>query len=529
MSFKQKIILIIGLTSIVCLGIAISVSSIKFSRYGEEQLIKKSQAILSRLEAVRGYVASQGGLKDKISKVVAVTKDGIISEDLKLEVLKQVPIFASMKIGTADSEKEGYRFRVYSTEPRNKKNKADEKEMATLVRFENDPNLQEIITKTEDEIIVSRPVRLSESQGCLTCHGNPSQSPWGNGNDVLGYKMEDWKDGKLHGVFAIHSHLSPVKAETYAAIGSIVLWGLSGSVLALLLAFLMLNKPLTNLALLIHNIRASGEKLNSISGDLSITCQNISSATTESAASLEETNATTEEITMTIKMNTDHTVNAKNLATSCLQMAEVGKTEVENLNHAMSEISQTSQKIGDITTTIDDIAFQTNLLALNAAVEAARAGEHGKGFAVVADAVRSLAQKSSQSSKEINTLINESLDKIKLGTESAEKNSQKFIEIVTSIEKVVSTNNEISSASFEQSKGVENINLALNELDKSMQMNSKSIIELSDTSDTLAEQSQQMYHLVDELNDFLNGKNVSEASVPNNLVNIKEYFSKKAS
>ena len=93
----------------------------------------------------------------------------------------------------------------------------------------------------------------------------------------------------------------------------------------------------------------------------------------------------------------------------------------------------------------------------------------------------------------------------------------------------MSTNNDISIASVEQSKGVENINLALNELDKSMQMNSKSIIELSDTSDTLAEQSQQMYHLVDELNDFLNGKNVSETSVPNNLVNLKDYFSKKAS
>lgn len=100
MSFKQKIIFIIGLTSIVCLGIAISVSSFQISGYGEDQLIKKSQAILSRLEAVRGYVASQGGLKDKIAKAVSVTKDGKISEDLKLEVLKQVPIYASMKIGS---------------------------------------------------------------------------------------------------------------------------------------------------------------------------------------------------------------------------------------------------------------------------------------------------------------------------------------------------------------------------------------------------------------------------------------------
>lgn len=396
------------------------------------------------------------------------------------------------------------------------------------MRFENDPSLQEIVTKTEEEIIVSRPVRLSEAQGCLNCHGHPSQSPWGNGNDVLGYKMEDWKDGKLHGVFAIHSKLAPVKAETYAAIGSIVLWGLGGSFIALVLAFVMLNKPLTNLAHLIQNIRSSGEKLNTISSDLSVTCQNISAATTESAASLEETNATTEEITMTIKLNTDHTVNAKNLATSCLQMAEVGKTDVESLNHAMTEISQTSQKIGDITTTIEDIAFQTNLLALNAAVEAARAGEHGKGFAVVADAVRSLAQKSSQSSKEINSLINESLEKIKMGTESAEKNSEKFVEIVTSIEKVVSTNNEISSASVEQTKGVENINLALNELDKSMQMNSKSIIELSDTSDTLAEQSQELYHLVDELNNFLNGNNTQDQSAPSNLVSLKQHFLKKA-
>ena len=155
---------------------------------------------------------------------------------------------------------------------------------------------------------------------------------------------------------------------------------------------------------------------------------------------------------------------------------------------------------------IDDLAFQTNLLALNAAVEAARAGEQGKGFAVVAEAVRALAQRSSSSAKEISDLIKESGDKVKNGEELARKSGASLALIVSSVEKVSHLNNEISTASVEQSVGVSNINKAVNEMDKVTQQNASSAVETASSSDALSNQAEDLNNLVIELRKVLYGK-----------------------
>jgi methyl-accepting chemotaxis protein len=172
----------------------------------------------------------------------------------------------------------------------------------------------------------------------------------------------------------------------------------------------------------------------------------------------------------------------------------------------MNEISESSKKIEEIITVIDDIAFQTNLLALNAAVEAARAGEQGKGFAVVADAVRSLAQRSSVSAKEISALIKESVEKIGAGYNVAKDSGESLNRIVTAVEKVTTLNVEIANASNEQSQGMSSINKSVLELDKLTQQNAASAEETAASSELLNSKAKQLHQQMLILKEIIEGK-----------------------
>src|SRR5690606_21945291 len=138
---------------------------------------------------------------------------------------------------------------------------------------------------------------------------------------------------------------------------------------------------------------------------------NLSARTEDQAASLQETAAAMEELTVTVRQNADNASQASQLADASMQTAQRGGAVVQDVVDTMQGIHQSSRKIGDIVSLIEEIAFQTNILALNAAVESARAGEAGRGFAVVAAEVRSLAQKSSVAAKEIKVLIDESVNR----------------------------------------------------------------------------------------------------------------------
>jgi methyl-accepting chemotaxis protein len=233
----------------------------------------------------------------------------------------------------------------------------------------------------------------------------------------------------------------------------------------------------------------STREVSSASAEISSSTTDLSQRTEEQAANLEETSASMEEISATVKKNAENAQHANGLMRGTRDVAGRGGEVVAQAVSAMSRIEDTSRKISDIISVIDEIARQTNLLALNAAVEAARAGEAGRGFAVVASEVRSLAQRSSQAAKDIKDLITNSSNAVGQGVQLVNRAGDSLNEILKSINEVASIVADIANASAEQATGIDQINKALNQMDEVTQQNSALVEENAATAKTLEHQS----------------------------------------
>nr|WP_092528567.1 methyl-accepting chemotaxis protein [Halomonas taeanensis] len=246
----------------------------------------------------------------------------------------------------------------------------------------------------------------------------------------------------------------------------------------------------------VMEVRQSAESVASNSEQIAEGNNELSARTEQQASSLAETASAMEELGSTVKQNADNAVEARKQAANASKIAEDGGDVVARVVQTMRDIDGSSNEVADIISMIDGIAFQTNILALNASVEAARAGEHGRGFAVVAQEVRELASRSAAAAKEINTLITANRERVVEGTELASKAGKTTEEIVTSVKRVTDLMEEISSATAEQSDGVQQAGEAVTQMDQVTQQNATLVQESASSSNNLRQRAQQLMELM---------------------------------
>jgi len=251
---------------------------------------------------------------------------------------------------------------------------------------------------------------------------------------------------------------------------------------------------------LVSSMKESAESVTTSASEIAEGNNDLSARTEQQAASLEETASSMEQLTQTVKQNAESARQANQLAQGASEVTGRGGAVVKDVVKTMQDIDTASRRIEDIIGVIDGIAFQTNILALNAAVEAARAGEQGRGFAVVATEVRSLAQRCASASREIKTLINDSVGKVAAGGQLVAQAGQTMEEIQASIQKVTGIVGQIANASEEQRLGIEQVNMAITQMDQSTQQNAALVEEASAAARSMLEQASVLNSKVQEFN-----------------------------
>jgi len=488
----------------------------------ENQEIAKARTYIEMGEGIREKMSAQFWSQDSTETSMALLK-----ADWKKNSAVVVPILATMEVMASRSKSLGYTFRVPKEQPRDPENTPDAYESKILAQLQSS-NKDEYfeINKETKELNYFKAIRLEKN--CLICHGNPADSEklWGNkeGTDITGSKMENWKEGEIHGAF----HLSIPLHDLYKAqnreilerllINSVI------SILTLLAVFiattLFLNKPVHQIQTYVEKISAgdmSSQKMPKMDGEVKIifealsktrknlreivvelaqtgelvqtqvdnvkhTANTLNETISTSASSIEETSAAFNEIDQTIKASTQYAADVQIIAAHAAEDASEGGVIMVRTIEAM-------KKIGEKISIINEIASQTNLLALNATIEAARAGEHGRGFSVVAAEVAKLAEISENAAREIHQLAN---DSVKIADQAGEK----LRATVPEIKKTSEMMSKITQELVDQSASITHINRALQHMAASTQ-------ESAASADSLQESSRQMAAIAEALNKII--------------------------
>jgi methyl-accepting chemotaxis protein len=257
------------------------------------------------------------------------------------------------------------------------------------------------------------------------------------------------------------------------------------------------NMMRESLEQLVKNIKIATEAVRRESEEIALGNSDLAKRTIQQVTTLEETSGAMGKIADTVKQNSENAKGSYIHAQSATDIAYRGRTVVKKMVDMMNAINASAHQITDIIDVIDNIAFQTNILALNAAVEAARAGEQGRGFSVVSAEIRNLSKRSSEAAHGIKTLINNSVEQIQEGTKLGDQTLFTMEEIIKSVNNVTTIMSEIANASIEQSAGIQQINIAISEMDKVTQQNSALVEEAARAAHTLEKEAIHMNDLLD--------------------------------
>ncbi len=284
--------------------------------------------------------------------------------------------------------------------------------------------------------------------------------------------------------------------------GALIILGIAVSLALGIYLSLTITRALNRV---ITGLTEASDQVASAAGEVSSASQSLAEGSSQQAASVEETSSSLEEMSSMTKQNASNSGQADSLMKQANLVVNKANTSMSQLTTSMQEISKASEETSKIIKTIDEIAFQTNLLALNAAVEAARAGEAGAGFAVVADEVRNLAMRAAEAAKNTAALIEGTVKKVTEGTALVKTTNDAFKEVAGSTVKVGELVGEIAAASTEQAQGIEQVNIAVTEMDKVTQQNAATAEESASASEELNAQAEEMKAFVGELAAMVGG------------------------
>lgn len=463
----------------------------------------KARAICLTAESTRDEMES----KWRLGLFSAEQLRQLGEEGQREKVLAMVPVVSAWNAAMRKASEGGYTFRVPKFQPRNGKNEPDSLE-AKVLNLMREQNLDEYyeIDPAMNAVRYFRAVRLGET--CLLCHGDPARSEelWGNsqGLDPTGGRMENWQVGEIHGAFEVIQSLAPADAQLRASLfkaGNVVVVGLVAMAVlfATLIVRIVANSVIRPVTRIIGDMARGADNLLDAANQVSSSSGELADGASRQAASLEETSAALEEMSSMTRQNAENVSQTSLVAEQARESAEVAGHSMARMGEAIASIKQSADQTAVIMKSINEIAFQTNLLALNAAVEAARAGEAGAGFAVVAEEVRSLAMRSGEAAGNTARLIEESQKNADSGVEAAAEVREILAKIVALVNKVSQLAREIAVASDEQAQGVNQITIAVSEVDKVTQANAAISEETASASEELSGQARELNELVHSL------------------------------
>jgi len=499
-------------TKVVLAAIAAVLVTMALSLFNQLVILRRQGTSMIQ-DSMRGMVVSGEEVRAMVSRmneqhafrtaelIEQYKKNG--GELQKAPIYSTIPVVAAWKAIGEAARNEGYVFRVVKEQARNPQNEPTPSELAILRNFESTKSAEYRGSDDQaQEVVFARPIYLTKD--CLLCHGDPANSPTKDGKDFLGFKMENWKEGELHGAFVLKASYEKLNSHIRQGFMNAI-WVIVPSLLGFAVVLVAGLWYIMNWVILkpVHGaisvIKADSAKEVEISAEINRASTTLAESASHQAASLEETSATLEEISSMTKRNAEHADKAQGLAGETRRAADTGSHDMVEMVKAMNDIKTASDNIAVIIKTIDEIAFQTNILALNAAVEAARAGEAGAGFAVVADEVRALAQRSAHAAKETAAKIEDSIRKSEHGVAVSSRVSEGLTGIVAKARHMDELVKEIASGSKEQAEGISQVNIAINQLDKVTQQNAATAEEVSSASNELKGSSDELDAAVTQL------------------------------